>query len=92
MLKKYYLKHKERIKRKRYLPEGVIYQRWRGIVERTEKKIKNHSSALGKGHMTKEEFFNWANNDDFKRLYNIWKENNFRRDLAPSIDRIDLSK
>jgi hypothetical protein len=92
MLKKYYLKHKEEYKDKRRNLDEVLYQRWRGILSRTEKITKNHSSAFGKGHMSKEEFFKWANNDTFKKLYLNWKRNKFNKNLSPSIDRIDLNK
>ena len=93
MLKKYYLKNKEKYLNKRRRPKEIIYQRWRGIISRTENKTKNHSSAFGKGHITKEEFFKWASeNKNFKQLYKKWEKNNFKRELSPSIDRIDLNK
>ena len=44
----------------------------------------------GKELLDKEDFYKWAlSNDDFKTLFNTYKENGYKRTLAPSVDRIN---
>ena len=44
----------------------------------------------GKCLMTREDFYNWAmNNDTFHELFNNWELSKHDRRLAPSIDRIN---
>ena len=38
---------------------------------------------------TKKELRNWLYQNDFKKIYDKWIENNFEKDLKPSIDRIN---
>lgn len=84
---------KECDKNKRYTIKGVLYQRWRGIVQRCDGKCGHYTTANNKEHMNKEEFFEWALKDkEFIKLYNKWKKNLFQRNISPSIDRIDIRK
>ena len=39
---------------------------------------------------TKDEFYKWVYNKEiFHKLYNTWKDNNYKQNLVPSVDRID---
>jgi hypothetical protein len=79
---------------KRHTFDGVVHQRWLGIVGRSRgsKKIHYHTST-GKPHMSKEDFYKLAyNSKAFKELYEAWKESGYLRNLSPSVDRIDVSK
>jgi hypothetical protein len=50
------------------------------------KKNYNNKKIL----FTKDKFIEWVlNNKDYIRIFNEWKENDFKRGLSPSIDRID---
>ncbi len=67
----------------------------KGIAEITYReqirnsKKRNHDLPT----YTKEWFVNWILNDsEFNRLYDIWKENNYLKDLKPSCDRINANK
>ena len=81
-----------RLKQRRTI-NGVLYQRWRGIVQRNRGEVEHFTTSIGKGHLSKKDFFNWCkNNKQFLKLYKKWKENNFNRKFAPSIDRKDVSK
>lgn len=73
---------------KRYL-----YCRYRDIVNRCTGKY-GHASYKGRDFLSKKEWDIWCNDtkDDFMALYNAWKENEYDRKLAPSIDRIDNNK
>jgi hypothetical protein len=39
--------------------------------------------------MSKTEFINWLYENGFARLYMSYKENDYRKDLAPSVNRLD---
>jgi len=73
---------------------GFIMRMYRNMKSRISgvQKQKYHLYA-NKYLMPKEEFYAWAkNNDDFKLLFNNYKESNYSRKLAPSVDRLDSSK
>lgn len=43
--------------------------------------------------LDKDSFYEWAlSNKSFLNLFEVYKNNNFSRKLAPSVDRIDSSK
>jgi len=80
-------------KNKRQSIQGVLYQRWRGIVQRCEGQVGHFTTAIGKEHISKEEFFAWALKDGvFCNLYEKWKKAQFNIGLSPSIDRINITK
>lgn len=93
MLKKYYPKHKDKYRAKRRTFGGVLYQRWRGIIQRERGDVEHYTTSIGRGRLTKAEFYAWAkDNPIFLKLYNHWVESGFDRSLSPSIDRKDVSK
>lgn len=54
-------------------------------------------SSKSRGHLSpqysKQEFLDWClKSEKFNTLYKNWVENDFNKNLAPSIDRIDNSK
>ena len=84
---------KDCLRQKRQTMEGVLYQRWRGIVQRCEGIGGHYTTAIGKEHISHQEFMAWANSSQkFRSLYKTWNDNNYEQNLAPSIDRVDVSK
>lgn len=87
--KKYWTSDKRKQKRQQKIRtfDGVIQVRWESIA--------NGRKSLGyeniKTLLTKEEFLSTVG-DEFKQLYQNWKESNFQYRLTPSIDRIDPRK
>jgi len=71
----------------------IFLHKYSGIKNRSMKKMKNNYSSCGKKYCTKDEFLNWCNEFEnmkiFKKLWKKWKNNNFDRKFAPSIDRIN---
>lgn len=70
-------------KRQRYSISRIFQHRYNSLVARAKRKSREYLSD--------NEYTEWINNnlDDFNRLYSNWNNNNFTRNLAPSIDRID---
>ena len=63
------------------------------ISRRVKTPLDTHPNYLGLEKCSREEFINKFQHDEqFLKQWNIWKENNFKRGFAPSIDRIDSSK
>ncbi len=63
------------------------------ISRRTKTFLKTHPNYYGLEKCTREEFISKFKNDrNFLKQWNIWKENDFKRGFAPSIDRIDSNK
>lgn len=75
-------------------PKGFLMRLYRNMKSRIEgvQKIKYHLYE-GKALIEKEEFYQWAiTNKSFQKLFNDYRDSNFERKLAPSVDRIDSSK
>jgi hypothetical protein len=76
----------------------IFLHRYSGMLARTEGRISRERPyrVTGKSIMTKKEFIHWCyqkrNMKIFQKLHKKWKENNFERNLCPSIDRIDNEK
>ncbi len=77
---------------KRRTLQGMLVERWSGVLNRIEGK-HNHSTAIGKERCTREEFFNWAlKSVKLLTLYESWVDSGYSRSLTPSVDRIKISK
>ena len=75
-------------------PKGFLMRVYRNMKSRVEgiQKLKSHL-YIGKVILTKEEFYNWSTNCiEFYSLFENYKNSNFDRKLAPSVDRIDSNK
>lgn len=75
-------------------PKGFLMRVYRNMKSRVEgiQKLKSHL-YIGKVILTKEEFYNWSTNCiEFYSLFENYKNSNFDRKLAPSVDRIDSDK
>jgi len=69
--------------------KGFLMRLYRNMKSRITgiQKAKFHLYE-GKELLPKDEFYNWAlGNKDFKRLFKNYKNNNYDRKLAPSVDR-----
>jgi len=76
-------------------PQTLWNVRYHGMKTRVNgTSISAYRSSFGKELCTKEDFFKWChdNFETFNKLFSVWKSNNYDRNLAPSIDRIDNSK
>lgn len=64
---------------------------WGEIKRRCTQLVPNRTySVYGKEYCTKEEFVDrFLNDESFLKQYQIWQESDYKRGLAPSIDRID---
>lgn len=81
---------------KRYekTPNGFLMRLYRNMKSRITgiQKQKFHLYE-GKYLLPKDEFYKWAkSNETFFKLYEAYKNSNFDRKLAPSVDRINSSK
>jgi hypothetical protein len=64
--------------------DGLIKQIYR--VQVATSKKRGHE----KPHYTKEDLYEWVmSQDNFKFLYEKWKNNQYATDLKPSVDRLD---
>jgi hypothetical protein len=73
---------------------GFLMRLYRNMLSRVcgIQRFKKHL-YFGKEILGKNDFYTWAkNNNEFLRLYNVWKENNYDRKLTPTVDRIDSNQ
>jgi len=63
--------------------KGVIRVLYKSMVQRSKKR--NHQEP----GFTKKEFELWAYDNNFFKLWETWKKNNYLRSLKPSVDRED---
>ena len=83
--------HNEATHKYEKTPKGFLMRKYRNMESRVTgiQKLKAHLYK-GKSLLDREEFYNWAfNNEDFNRLYIAWVENKYDRKLCPTVDRID---
>jgi hypothetical protein len=74
-------------------PNGFLMRMYRNMKSRITgvQAAKFHLYA-GKSLLDKEEFYEWAKNSPkFWELYEAYKNDNYNRKLAPSVDRINSS-
>lgn len=73
--------------------KGFLVRMYRNMTSRVNGiQIKNYHLYKNKHILEKEEFYNWAlNNDKFHQLFEVWELNNYKRKITPSIDRIDAN-
>lgn len=79
------------IKKYEKTPNGFLMRMYRNMKSRITgvQWAKFHLYA-GKELLPKEEFYEWAKNSPkFWELYEAYKNDNYNRKLAPSVDRID---
>lgn len=71
-------------------PLNVLKERYRSLVKRCY--LERHSSTP-ENLCSKEDFLNFGmNNAEYHRLYNLWKNQGFKRGESPSVDRIEVTK
>lgn len=79
--------------------DKVFYNKTNNAYDKTEKgvirviyktQIRNSKTrGHNRPNYTKEDLSKWMYKNNFKKLYDIWVENNFEKNLKPSIDRIN---
>lgn len=68
-----------------------LYRNMKSRIEGVQ-RMKAHLYS-GKELFSKEEFYNWAKSrPEFHALFEEYKNNNYPRKLAPSVDRIDSNE
>lgn len=85
-------KYKEYDKtRQRFSIKRILDHRYNSLVQRATGRAIHLSSAQNYPYLTRDEYDVWAkdNMEQFMKLYVDWQNNNFKRTLAPSIDRKD---
>jgi len=73
--------------------KGFLVRMYRNMTSRINGiQTKNYHLYQNKEILGKEEFYNWAlNNNKFHELFNQWEANYYSRKITPSIDRIDAN-
>lgn len=81
------------LRRYRTNPKRYLEHKYRGIVERCTGR-HGHKSYIGREYLSRGEWDKWVNDtkDEFERLYSFWQRSGWKRQFAPSIDRIDNSR
>lgn len=71
---------------------GKLMRIYRNMKSRVEgiQKLKAHLYE-GKELLSKEQFKEWANSEEYLDMYQNWKDSDFDRKLSPTVDRIDSS-
>lgn len=84
----------ERSSRYRKTFRGLLIKCYSSMISRTQGKVpKTKHLYEGLFVMPKKDFFAWAlNNEQYKKLFENWKNADFDRRLTPSINRIDPTK
>lgn len=63
------------------------------LTRRCKKFDPLRPNYYGKQKLSRQQFIDlFINNNQFLKLYKTWQNNNFKRNFAPSIDRIDNKK
>lgn len=79
--------------RQRYSIQRIFNSRYYLIRKRSTKKSRINYSCYGKEFLSKNEWNNWCYKEEnykkFMIYYNKWVQSNFKKRLAPSIDRIN---
>lgn len=75
-------------------PKGYLVRKYRNMLSRiTGVQKKKYHLYKGLAILPKEKFYEWAlNSDDFKILFINYKDSEYDRKLAPTVDRIDPTK
>jgi hypothetical protein len=62
-----------------------------GVIRIIYTTQKRHNNLRGHGDMlySKQELCCWLYDRDFKRIFNDWVDSGYKKDLKPSVDRID---
>lgn len=78
----------------KYSIRGILNKKYNAMKDRVLGKSIHTCSSKGKELCSKQEFIEWfeTSKEEFMVIYNIWKDNNFQRRYAPSIDRINNNK
>lgn len=81
---------KNDLKRYRTNPSRYLYHKYSGIVSRCSGK-HGHKSYAGREFLSRSDWDNWCSQtmDTFLSLYHTWQKSEFKRSLAPSVDRIN---
>ena len=83
-MKKYYEKNKEHFLKKTRTKEGLISKIY--ATQKQSSKRRNHELPS----YTKKEFSEWMyKQENFNKIYEEWKYKDYKKDLVPSVDRID---
>ncbi len=74
-------------------PKGFLMRAYRNIESRVNgvQKTKWHLYA-GLEYMSREDFYKYLNDEDFKKLFFYWENSGYDRKLTPSPDRVDSSR
>ena len=73
--------------------KGFLMRLYRNMQSRVDgvQKLKHHLYK-GKYLLPREEFYEWALNDEsFHKLFEEYESSGYERKLAPSVDRVDSS-
>ncbi len=93
-----YLKNKEYYheydkSRQKYSIKRIFNHRYKGIVSRSTKESKRNYKVFNMDFLSRKEYDLWCSNNlqNFLEIYKKWEVSGFKRNLAPSIDRIDTN-
>ena len=80
--------------RQRWDIRRIWNHRYIGIKQRALGRNGWNVNATGKGLISRKDFDEWCINsiDDFLKIWARWVKSDFKKSLAPSIDRIDNNK
>lgn len=75
-------------------PKGFIMRLYRNMQSRvTGVQKQKYHLYQGKELLKREDFYNWAiDNPCFLQMFETYKNSEFNRKLAPTVDRIDSSR
>ncbi len=85
------MSHQDDCRKYEKTKKGFLMRLYRNMKSRTL-GIQKQKAHLYKGLelLSKEKFYLWAeSNEEFHRLFRIWKDFNFHRLLTPTVDRKD---
>lgn len=72
---------------------GYLVRKYRNMLSRVRGVQGKHHLYLGLPILPKQQFYDWASSHkDFKILFEAYKNSNYERKLAPSVDRIDPTR
>jgi len=90
-----YYENYERIRQK-YNLKRIFSHRYSGMLARIQGRATREYKVEGKNICKRDEFIKWCNSSKnlkvFNSIHEKWCDSGFKRNLTPSIDRIDNSK
>lgn len=84
---------KDQYKKYEKTPHGFLVRKYRNMKSRVLgiQKLKKHL-YLDKDLLSKEEFYQWANSEQYLKMHKTWTDSGYERGLCPTVDRIDSNK